>query len=185
MINDIINDSKSRMEKSLGSLKTELAKLRTGRAHPSLLEHIKVDYYNVETPLSQVASIAIENPRTLSITPWEKNMVGPIEKAIQKADLGLNPATVGMVIRVPLPPLTEERRKELARVVREEAEHARVAIRNIRREANNDLKELMKEKEISEDEERRAQTAIQKLTDAQIAEVDKMASQKEADLMAV
>ncbi|AAO90886.1 ribosome recycling factor [Coxiella burnetii] len=185
MINDIINDSKSRMEKSLGSLKTELAKLRTCRAHPSLLEHIKVDYYNVETPLSQVASIAIENPRTLSITPWEKNMVGPIEKAIQKADLGLNPATVGMVIRVPLPPLTEERRKELARVVREEAEHARVAIRNIRREANNDLKELMKEKEISEDEERRAQTAIQKLTDAQIAEVDKMASQKEADLMAV
>ncbi|AIT63689.1 ribosome recycling factor [Coxiella burnetii] len=185
MINDIINDSKSRMEKSLGSLKTQLAKLRTGRAHPSLLEHIKVDYYNVETPLSQVASIAIENPRTLSITPWEKNMVGPIEKAIQKADLGLNPATVGMVIRVPLPPLTEERRKELARVVREEAEHARVAIRNIRREANNDLKELMKEKEISEDEERRAQTAIQKLTDAQIAEVDKMASQKEADLMAV
>ncbi|WP_267256913.1 ribosome recycling factor [Coxiella endosymbiont of Ornithodoros maritimus] len=185
MINDIINDSKSRMKKSFGSLKTELAKLRTGRAHPSLLEHIKVDYYNVATPLSQVATIAIENPRTLSITPWEKNMLGHIEKAIQKADLGLNPATVRMVIRVPLPPLTEERRKELARMVRDESERARVAIRNIRREANNDLKELMKGKEISEDEERRAQTAIQKLTDAQIAEVDKMAAQKEADLMAL
>ncbi|MBW5802486.1 ribosome recycling factor [Coxiella endosymbiont of Ornithodoros amblus] len=185
MINDIINDSKSRMEKSLGSLKTELAKLRTGRAHPSLLEHIKVDYYNVSTPLSQVATIAIENPRTLSITPWEKNMVRPIEKAIRKADLGLNPATVRMVIRVPLPPLTEEHRKELARMARDESERARVAIRNIRREANNDLKELMKGKEISEDEERRAQTAIQKLTDAQISEVDKMAAQKEVDLMAL
>ena len=185
MINDIINDARLRMEKSVMALKTELSKLRAGRAHPSLLEHIKVNYYNVDTPLNQVATIAIENSRMLTVTPWEKNMGGAIEKAIQTADLGLNPATVGMVIRVPLPPLTEERRKELSRIVRDEAEKARVAVRNIRREANNDLKELLKGKEISEDEERRAQNSIQKLTGTQIAEVDKIASQKEADLMAI
>ncbi|WP_304985395.1 ribosome recycling factor [Coxiella-like endosymbiont] len=185
MINDIINDAKARMEKSVTVLKTELAKLRAGRAHPSLLEHVKVSYYNVDTPLNQVATIAIENPRMLTVTTWEKSIVGPIEKAIQTADLGLNPSTAGMVIRVPLPPLTEERRRELSRVVRDEAEKVRVAIRNIRREANNDLKELLKEKEISEDEERQAQTNIQKLTDEQISEVEKIASQKEADLMAV
>lgn len=185
MINNIINDARLRMEKSVVALKTELSKLRAGRAHPSLLEQIKVNYYNVDTPLNQVATIAIENPRMLTVTPWEKNMIWPIEKAIQTAELGLNPTTVGMVIRVPLPPLTEERRKELSRVVRDEAEKARVAVRNIRREANNELRELLKEKEISEDEERRAQNSIQKLTDAQIAEVNKISSQKETDLMAI
>jgi ribosome recycling factor len=185
MINDIINNAKASMDKSLVSLKTELAKLRTGRAHPGLLEHIKVDYYNVETPLSQVASITIENARMLAVTPWEKTMVAPIEKAIRSSDLGLNPATAGTVIRVPLPPLTEERRKDLVRVVRDETEQARVAIRNVRRDANNDFKELLKEKEISEDEERQAQNTIQKLTDAHIAEADKISAQKEAELMTV
>jgi ribosome recycling factor len=185
MINDIINDAKIHMDKALAALKTELAKLRTGRAHPSILEHIKVNYYNNETPLNQVASITVENPRMLAVTPWEKSMVGPIEKAIQTSDLGLNPATAGTVIRVPLPPLTEERRKDLVKVVREEAERARVSIRNIRRDANNDFKELLKEKEISEDEERHAQNSIQKMTDSHIVEVDKMAAQKEAELMTV
>ena len=185
MINDIANDAKIRMKKSVVALKIKLAKLRAGHTHPSLLEHIKVSYYNVDIPLNQVATIAIANPRMLIVSPWEKSMVGPIEKAIQTADLGLNPSTVGMVIQVPLPPLTEERRKELSRVVRDEAEKARVAIRNIRREINNTLKRLLKEKEISEDEERLVQTNIQKLTNEQILEVDKSASKKEADLMVV
>ena len=185
MIHDIINDSKSRMEKSLITLKSELIKLRTSRVHPSLLEHIKIDYYNITVPLSQAATISVENPRTLLITPWEKHMIDPIQKAIKMADLGLNPATIGIVIRVPFPPLTEERRKELARVMRNEAERARVAIRNIRREANNHLKKLIKEKKISEDEEYYAQTTIQKLTDIQIAEIGKITSQKEADLIVV
>lgn len=185
MINDIINDARLRMGKSVMALKTELSKLRAGRAHPSLLEHIKVNYYNVDMPLNQVATIAVENSRMLTVTPWEKNIAGLIEKAIQKADLGLNPMIVGIVIRVPLPPLTEERRKKLSRIVRDEVEKARVAVRNIRREANNDLKELLKAKEIGGDEERRAQNSIQKLTDTQIAEVDKIASQKESDLMAI
>lgn len=185
MINNVINDTRLRMEKSVITLKTELLKLRAGRAHPSLLEHIKVNYYNVDTPLNQVATIAIENSRMLTVTPWEKNIVGLIEKAIQKAELGLNPVTVGIMIRIPLPPLTEERRKGLGRIVRDAAEKARVVIRNIRREANNHLKELLKAKEISEDEERRAQNSIQKLTDTQISEVDKIASQKETDLMAI
>lgn len=178
MMKDIISDTKARMEKSIAALETELAKLRTGRARPSLLEHVKVSYYNTDMPLNQVATIAIENPHMLTVTPWEKSMVGPIEKAIRTADLGLNPSTAGMIIRVPLPPLTEERRKELSRVVRDEAEKARVAIRNIRREANNDLKQLLKEKEIGEDEERRAQANIQKLTDKQILEVDKIVSKR-------
>lgn len=185
MIKEIITDAKTRMEKSITSLKSELAKLRTGRAHPSLLEHIMVSYYNVDTPLNQVATIAIENPRMLTVTPWEKNMVAPIGKAIQTSDLGLNPSIVGMVIRVPLPPLTEERRLKLSRLVRDESEKSRVAIRNIRREANNDLKELLKAKVISEDEERRAQASIQKLTDEQISKIEQITSQKEADLMAV
>ncbi|QTS83702.1 ribosome recycling factor [Coxiella endosymbiont of Amblyomma nuttalli] len=183
MINHIINNSRLRMEKSVIALKTELSKLRTGRAHPSLLEHIKVNYYNVNMSLNQVATIVIENSHILAVNPWEKNMVELIEKSIKKSDLGLNPVTVGTVIRVPLPSLTEERRKELSRIVRHEAEKARVAVRNIRREANNELKKLLQEKEISEDEERYAQNSIQKLTNIQVAAVDKMASQKEADLM--
>jgi len=185
MIDEIIKDSKERMQKSVASLKTELSKLRTGRAHPSLLDHIKVDYYGTQTPLNQVAAINVESPRCLIITPWEKIMVAPIEKAIMTADLGLNPNTAGTVIRVPMPALTEERRKDLVRVVREEAEKARVAVRNIRREANSDFKELLKAKEISEDDERRAQNDIQKATDAVIKQVDEVAGTKETDLMAV
>src|SRR3990167_6338380 len=185
MIHEIINDTKERMSRSITSLKTELDKLRTGRAHPSLLEHIKVNYYNVETPLNQVANVTVENARMLTITPWEKNMVSPIEKAIRTADLGLNPTTAGTVIRVPLPPLTEERRKELGRVVREEAEKARVAVRNVRREANNDFKELLKAKEINEDDERKAETSVQQLTDSHIKMIDSIAAEKEADLLAM
>ena len=185
MINEIEQDAKTRMEKSVMALTSELSKLRTGRAHPSLLEHIKVSYYGNDTPLNQVASVTVENSRMLVVTPWEKNMVAALEKAIMTSDLGLNPATSGDLIRVPLPALTEERRKELGRVVRDEAEKARVAIRNIRREANNDFKELLKAKEISEDDERRAQTIVQKLTDSYVAEVDAVASKKESDLMAI
>lgn len=171
------------MGKSVLALKIKLAKLRDGRVHPSFLGHVKVSYCNVDTSLNQVATISIESPHVIKVTPWEKGMIGYIEKAIQNADLGLNPSTSGMIIRVPLPPLTEERRKELSRVVRDEAEKARVAIRNIRREVNNVLKELLKNKEISEDKERRMQISIQKLTNEQISEVDKIVSQKESDLM--
>ena len=185
MIADITRAAEDRMKKSVSALKDDLMKLRTGRAHPSLLEHIMVDYYNSPTPLSQVANIAVENARTLTVTPWEKDMVAKIEKAIVTADLGLNPSTAGTVIRVPLPALTEERRKNLTKVVRDEAEKARVAVRNIRREANTDCKDLVKAKEISEDDERRAQVAVQKITDKYIAEIDQVAAGKEKDLMAI
>jgi len=185
MINDIIADVKQRMQKSMESLKTELTKLRTGRAHTSLLDHVKVESYGNYMPLNQVATINVENSRTLTVTPWDKDMVGPIEKAIMTSDLGLNPSTAGTVIRVPLPALTEERRKDLTKVVREEAERARVSIRNIRREANNDVKELLKAKDITEDDERRAETSVQKITDEFIAQIDKMAADKEKDLMAI
>lgn len=185
MINDIISDVKQRMQKSMESLKTELTKLRTGRAHTSLLDHVKVESYGSFMPLNQVATVNVENSRTLTVTPWDKSMVGPIEKAIMTADLGLNPNTAGTVIRVPLPALTEERRKDLTRVVREEAERARVSIRNIRREANNDVKELLKAKDITEDDERRSEAAVQKITDEFIAQIDKMAADKEKDLMAI
>lgn len=184
-IDQITRDAEMRMQKSIEALKTELAKLRAGRANPSLLEQIKVSYYGNDTPLSQIANITVENARTLMVTPWEKNMVQAIEKAIRTADLGLNPATAGTVIRVPLPALTEERRKELIRLVRDEIEQARVSIRNVRRDANNEFKNLLKDKKISEDEERRAQTNIQKATDKFIAEIDKMLTTKEADLMEV
>ena len=185
MIEEITEDAKTRMGKSVEALKTELAKLRTGRAHPSLLDHITVDYYGAQTPLSQVANVAVEDARTLTVTPWEKSMVPVIEKAILESDLGLNPNTAGTVMRIPLPPLTEERRKDMIRIVRQEAEQARVAIRNIRRDANQHLKELTREKEISEDEERRAQEGIQKLTDRFIAEVDKLLEAKEKELMEI
>lgn len=185
MIEDIKKDADARMAKSVEALVQEFGKIRTGRAHTSLLDHITVSYYGSEVPLNQVANVTAEDARTLSITPWEKSMVGPIEKAIMTSDLGLNPATAGTVIRVPMPPLTEERRRDLVRVVRQEAEGARVAVRNIRRDANNDLKELLKEKEISEDDERRGQEAIQKLTDRYVAEIDKLLQGKEADLMEV
>ena len=185
MINEIIKDAEVRMQKSIDSLKGELAKVRTGRAHPSLLEHIMVDYYGSDTPLSQVASIGVEDARTLTITPWERPMVQAIEKAIMKSDLGLNPNSAGAVIRVPMPQLTEERRRDLVKVVRNEGENGKIAIRNIRRDANSDFKSLEKEKEISEDEERKAQDTIQKLTDKYVKEVDSLVAVKEEDLMKV
>lgn len=185
MIADILKNAEERMRKSIDALKSELCKIRTGRAHPSILEHIKLDYYGTETPLSQVASIALEDARTLTVTPWEKAMVQPIEKAIMTSDLGLNPATAGLVIRIPMPALTEERRKDLGKVVRDEAEKARVAIRNIRRDANDGCKALLKSKEISEDDERRGQGDVQKLTDKYIEQADQIAMTKEKDLMAV
>jgi ribosome recycling factor len=183
MINEIKTDADTRMNKTLDSLKHDLAKIRTGRAHPSLLDSVTVDYYGSNVPLSQVANISILDSRTLSLTPWEKPMVKVIEKAIMASDLGLNPATTGDLIRIPLPPLTEERRRDLTKVVRKEGEAAKVAIRNIRRDANGSLKDLLKEKEIAEDEERKAQDAVQKLTDAHVKKVDEMLVVKEKDLM--
>jgi ribosome recycling factor len=185
MINDIQQDAETRMQKSIEALKDELAKVRTGRAHPSLLDHVSVDYYGSMVPLSQVANIGIEDSRTLSITPWERTMVQAIEKAIMTSDLGLNPNSAGTVIRVPMPALTEERRKDLVKVVRGEAENSRVAIRNIRRDANSSLKTMQKDKEISEDDERRAQDGIQKLTDQYIKVIDEVLTKKEQDLMEI
>lgn len=183
MIEEFKQDAEVRMRKSVESLKGELTKLRTGRAHTSLLEHITVDYYGSEVPINQVANISIADARTLTVTPWEKPMVSAVEKAIMNSGMGLNPASAGEVIRVPLPPLTEERRKDMTRVVRQEGEGARVAIRNIRRDVLGDIKTLLKEKEITEDDERRAQDDIQKITDKYIAQVDKLLEDKEKDLM--
>lgn len=185
MINDIKKDAEERMQKSVQALLDNFKKIRTGRAHPSILDSVKLDYYGSMVPLSQVANISVEDARTLSINPWERQMVPAIEKAIMKSDLGLNPSTAGTVIRVPMPALTEETRKGYTRQARAEAEGARVAIRNIRRDANNDLKELLKEKEITEDDARRGEDAIQKITDAHIAEVDSHLQHKEKDLMEI
>jgi ribosome recycling factor len=185
MISDIQQDAASRMGKSIEALKHEFSKIRTGRAHPSLLDQISVSYYGTESSLSQVANIAVEDARTLTITPWEKSMVQVIEKAILKSDLGLNPATTGMTIRIPLPPLTEQRRRELVKVVKQEAENGRVAIRNIRRDANNAIKDALKEKLISEDDARGAEEKIQKITDQYIKEVEKLLEAKEADLLSL
>ena len=185
MINEIHNDANDRMNKTLASLEGDFSKIRAGRAHPSLLEQIHVEYYGPLVPLSQVSNIATEDSRTLKVTPWEKDMVGPIEKAVMTSDLGLNPNSMGQVIRIPLPPLTEERRKELVRVVRDEAEHARVAVRNIRRDAISDYRELLKEKEISEDETHRAEENIQKITDQHIGLIDKSLSDKENSLLEI
>lgn len=183
MIDDIKSDAAERMGKSVHALDTELAKLRTGRAHPSLLEHINVSYYGSDTPLNQVANVTVEDGRTLVVQPWEQSMVSAVEKAILESDLGLNPNTAGTVIRIPLPPLTEERRKDLAKIVRHEGEQAKVAVRNIRRDANNDLKNLVKEKLITEDDEHRGQEVIQNLTDQHVKEIDQRVEQKEKDLM--
>lgn len=183
MTENAIAQSETRMKKSVQILQEGLAKLRTGRAHPSLLDPVRVEYYQQQVPLSQVANVAIENPRTLTVTPWEKDMVTKVEKAIRSADLGLNPAVTGMLIRVPLPALNEERRRDLVRVVKDEAEQARVAIRNIRRDTNQEFKNLLKDKKISEDEEHRAAAKVQKLTDQYIAKVDQLAEEKEKDLM--
>ncbi len=185
MIEEIKKDAGSRMGKSIEAMKQALSKIRTGRAHASLLDHIKVDYYGSEVPLTQAANISVEDSRTLMVSPWEKAMVQAIEKAIMKSDLGLNPNTAGTSIRIPMPPLTEERRKDMVRIVRAEAEATRVAIRNIRRDANSDFKELLKEKEISEDEERHAGDDIQKLTNRFVDEVDKLLAGKESELMEI
>ena len=185
MIDDINTDAELRMSKSTDSLKDEMAKVRTGRAHPSLLDHIMVESYGAMMPLSQVANVGIEDSRTLTITPWERTMVQVIEKAIMTSDLGLNPNSAGTVIRVPMPALTEERRKDLVKVVRGEAENSRIAIRNIRRDANGNLKTLQKDKDISEDDERRGQDEVQKLTDQYIKSIDGILSKKEQDLMEI
>ena len=185
MLEDIKKDAAERMAKSVAALNQELTKIRTGRAHTSLLDHITVEYYGSEVPLNQVSNVGVEDSRTLTVTPWEKEMVSVIEKAILNSDLGLNPATAGMVIRVPLPPLTEERRKDMIRVVRNEAEGGRVAIRNIRRDVLGDVKELLKEKMIGADDERRAQDEIQAITDKYVAEVDKLLAVKEDELMEI
>jgi ribosome recycling factor len=183
MIEDIKQDAEQRMSKSIEALGHELAKLRTGRAHPSLLDHVLVSYYGSDVPIAQVANVNVSDPQTLTVTPWERTMVAAVDKAIRSSDLGLNPATSGNVIRVPMPPLTEDRRRDLVRVVRQEGEQAKVAIRNIRRDANHRLKDLLKEKEITKDEERAAGEAVQKLTNDYIARVDKALEEKEADLM--
>ena len=185
MLKEIIKDADIRMDKSVAAFKDELNKIRTGRAHTSLLDHITVEYYGSDVPLNQVASVGVEDARTLTVSPWDKQMVSAVEKAIISSDLGLNPATAGMVIRVPLPALTEERRRDLVRVVRHEAENARVAIRNIRRDAIHHVKELLKEKEITEDDERRSEEDIQGLTDKHVAQVDEILTAKEGELMEV
>lgn len=185
MIDDIMKDARLRMSKTADALEAELSRLRTGRAHPSLLEHVKVDYYGAESPLNQVANINTEDARTLTVTPWEQSMVPAVEKAIINSNLGLNPNTAGTVIRVPVPPMTEERRRDMVKVVRSEAENSRVAVRNIRRDANADLKELEKEKEISQDDLRRGEDQVQKLTDEAIRNIETILQKKEADLMEV
>lgn len=185
MIADIKKNVEQKMRKSLEALKNDLGKIRTGRAHTGLLDHVTVDYYGSPTPVNQVANVTLVDARTIGVQPYEKNMVGPIEKAIRDSDLGLNPATHGDLIRVPMPMLTEERRRDLIKVVKGEGENAKVAVRNVRREANEQLKKLLKEKKVSEDDERRAQDDVQKLTDRFVAEIDKMLQAKEADLLAI
>jgi ribosome recycling factor len=185
MLEDLKKDATARMHKCVQSFQADLKKMRTGRAHPSLVEHLKVDYYGSEVPLQQVANISVEDARTLTISPWEKTMVSPIEKAIHKSDLGLTPMTAGTVIRVPLPPLTEERRRDITKVVRQDAENARVSIRNVRRDVLADVKELLKEKEISQDDERKGQDEIQKLTDRHIGEIDQLLAAKEKEILQV
>lgn len=185
MLEDFKKDTAARMVKCVQSYQADLKKLRTGRAHPSLVEHLKVDYYGSDVPLSQVANIAIEDARTITITPWEKTMVQVIEKAIHKSDLGLTPMTAGTVIRVPLPPLTEERRRDIMKVVRQDAESARVSVRNVRRDVLGEVKEALKEKLISQDDEKRAETEIQKLTDKYVAEIDQQLAAKEKEVMQV
>jgi len=185
MLNDVKNTAEQKMHKSLEALKNDLSKVRTGRAHVGLLDHVMVEYYGSMAAINQVANVSLGDSRTINVQPYEKNMIGKVEKAIRDGDLGLNPATNGDMIRVPMPALTEERRKELIKVVRGDGENAKVAVRNVRRDANDALKKLLKDKEISEDDERRAQDEIQKLTDKFVVEVDKMLQVKEADLMAV
>lgn len=185
MIADIKKTAEQKMKKSLDALKVDLAKVRTGRAHAGILDHVMVDYYGTATAIPGVASVTLIDARTIGVTPWEKKMTHAIEKAIRDADLGLNPSTTGEIVRVPMPSLTEERRRDLTKIVKGEGENAKVAVRNVRRDANTQLKDLLKKKSIAEDEERRAQDEIQKLTDRHIAEIDKTLQVKEAELMAV
>jgi ribosome recycling factor len=185
MLEDLKKDARERMAKCVQNFQADLKKLRTGRAHPSLIEHLKVDYYGSEVPLQQVASIAVEEGRTLVVSPWEKGVVQAIEKAIHKSDLGLSPMTAGTVIRIPMPPLTEERRREITKVLRQDAEGARVAVRNVRRDVMGDIKDMLKEKLISQDDERRAEVEVQKLTDKHIADVDQVLAAKEKEVMQV
>ena len=183
MIEDVKKDARQRMKKSIESVRDELRRLRTGRAQTSLLEHITVEYYGSEVPINQVATVSVEDARTLVVTPWEKQMVQVVEKAILTSDLGLTPATAGTVIRVPLPPMTEERRRDLVKVVRAEGENGKIAIRNIRRDALGDIKDMLKDKMITEDDEHRAQEEIQKLTDKHVAEIDELLAEKESEIM--
>ena len=185
MIADVKKTAEQKMKKSLESLRNDLAKVRTGRAHTGLLDHVMVDYYGTPTAIPQVANVTLLDARTIGVTPWEKKMAAAIEKAIRDSDLGLNPATMGDTVRVPMPALTEERRRDLIKVVHKEGENARVAVRNVRRDAIHSLKELLKQKKVAEDDERRAQDDVQKLTDRYVAEIDKMLQAKEADLMAI
>jgi ribosome recycling factor len=185
MLDDLKKDAQERMGKCVLNFQSDMKKLRTGRAHPSLIEHLKVDYYGSDVPLSQVASINVEEGRTLVIAPWEKSVVQAIEKAIHKSDLGLNPVTAGTIIRVPMPPLTEERRREITKVAKHDAENARVAVRNVRRDVMNDIKEALKEKLISQDDERRAEAEVQKLTDKHIADIEQLLVAKEKEIMQV
>jgi ribosome recycling factor len=184
-IADVKKSAEQKMHKTLETLKVDLGKVRTGRAHTGILDHVMVDYYGNPTPINQVANISLIDARTIAVTPWEKKLVAAVDKAIRDSDLGLNPATMGETVRVPMPALTEERRRDLTKVVRSEAESARIAVRNIRRDANNALRDLVKSKQVSEDDERRAQEEVQKLTDRHIAEIDKALAAKEAELMAV
>lgn len=185
MIDDVLKDAEQRMQKSIESMKLILAKVRTGRASPALIQHLSVDYYGTQTPINQVANVSVQDARTLAVQPWEKPMVPLIEKAILESDLGLNPVTAGEIIRIPLPPLTEERRKEMAKTVGTEGENGKIAIRNVRRDANATVKELLKDKEISEDDDKRTHDLIQKLTDQFITEVDEVVSEKETEIMKV
>ena len=184
-LTEVKKSAEQKMQKTLETLKSDLGKVRTGRAHAGILDHVQIDYYGNATPLNQVANVSLIDARTIGVTPWEKKLIPAIEKAIRDADLGLNPATMGETVRVPMPALTEERRRDLTKVVKAEAENARVAVRNVRRDANNSLKDLLKAKAVSEDEERRAQDEVQKLTDRFIADIDKALAAKEADLMAI
>ena len=185
MIAEVKKTAEQKMKKTLESLRNDLAKVRTGRAHTGILDHVSIDYYGTPTPVPQVANVTLVDARTIGVTPYEKKMAGAIEKAIRDSDLGLNPSTVGDMVRVPMPTLTEERRKDLIKVVHKEGESARVAVRNVRRDAIHQLKELLRQKKVAEDDERRAQDDVQKLTDRHIAEIDKLLQVKEADLMAV
>lgn len=185
MIEDILKDAEQRMKKSIEAMRGEMAKIRTGRASSALIDHLTVDYYGTATPINQVANVSVQDARTLAVQPWEKNMVPVVERAIMEANLGFNPVTAGDIIRIPMPPLTEERRKEMVKVAASEGENGKIAIRNIRRDANSDFKSLLKDKEISEDEEKQAEDRVQKLTDKYVAEVDEVVKEKEAEILTV